>query len=273
MRSINKGLLKVGFSIIVLLLFSRCSESDPSPAAGPTQGLLLQYESYALGSGAKFQFLTRKEIVPGFNKVYFFLTDSITGKPVTNADINLTPVMDMGMKTHSCPFENPVLTSIPGLYEGAIVFTMPSGDMGEWRVELTVEDKDTDRFGDVVFDVDVKSVTPSAIYSFTTEASGKFFVAIDIPNMPKVGVNDIDVVVYRSSEDNFIPVEDLSIAMEPEMPSMDHGSPNNQNPVYTSKGHYLGKANFTMTGEWRINLDLASEDEEIKSLSFDVIVH
>jgi hypothetical protein len=38
------------------------------------------------------------------------------------------------------------------------------------------------------------------------------------------------------------------------MPSMGHGSPNNVNPTSTGKGHYKGKVNFTMTGEWKINV-------------------
>lgn len=38
------------------------------------------------------------------------------------------------------------------------------------------------------------------------------------------------------------------------MPSMGHGSPNNVNPVHIEKGHYRGKVNFTMTGEWQIKL-------------------
>jgi len=43
--------------------------------------------------------------------------------------------------------------------------------------------------------------------------------------------------------------------MEPEMPAMGHGSPNNVNPVAIGNGHYKGKVNFTMTGLWQVNLD------------------
>ncbi len=40
------------------------------------------------------------------------------------------------------------------------------------------------------------------------------------------------------------------------MPSMEHGSPNNLNPTDFGNGHYKGKVNFTMTGMWRINIDI-----------------
>jgi hypothetical protein len=46
------------------------------------------------------------------------------------------------------------------------------------------------------------------------------------------------------------------IEMIPDMPSMGHGSPNNENPVHTAIGHYKGKINFTMTGEWRITCNV-----------------
>ena len=46
----------------------------------------------------------------------------------------------------------------------------------------------------------------------------------------------------------------LVVEIDPEMPAMNHGSPNNVNPVHIGNGHYKGVANFTMTGWWRINL-------------------
>ncbi|MCK4749963.1 MAG: FixH family protein, partial [Bacteroidales bacterium] len=48
-----------------------------------------------------------------------------------------------------------------------------------------------------------------------------------------------------------------------EMPSMDHGSPNNENPVHTENGHYVGKLNFTMTGWWRVHITLKKGDDVI----------
>ncbi len=44
------------------------------------------------------------------------------------------------------------------------------------------------------------------------------------------------------------------------MPSMGHGSPNNVNPVHRELGHYHGSVNFTMTGDWLVELDFVKGD-------------
>lgn len=67
---------------------------------------------------------------------------------------------------------------------------------------------------------------------------------------------------------NFPPVSDLTVEITPEMPSMGHGSPNNVNPVYIENGHYKGKVNFTMTGDWRIHLTLKKGDRLITNKAF-----
>jgi hypothetical protein len=54
------------------------------------------------------------------------------------------------------------------------------------------------------------------------------------------------------------------------MPSMGHGSPNNINPLHIKNGHYKGKVNFTMTGDWRINLVL-NKDGKTSSTFFDLL--
>lgn len=52
---------------------------------------------------------------------------------------------------------------------------------------------------------------------------------------------------------------------------MGHGSPNNVNPTNSGKGHYKGKVNFTMAGDWRINLDIYKNGAVVDtSLYFDV---
>ena len=55
---------------------------------------------------------------------------------------------------------------------------------------------------------------------------------------------------------SFPAVNDLTVAIEPEMPSMDHGSPNNIDPTLLEAGHYKGRVNFTMTGWWRVHINL-----------------
>ena len=70
---------------------------------------------------------------------------------------------------------------------------------------------------------------------------------------------------------DFPAVNDYTVEIEPTMPSMGHGSPNNVNPVFTSMGHYVGKVNFTMTGLWNVKLTLKKNGVTIDNKqSFDI---
>ena len=46
------------------------------------------------------------------------------------------------------------------------------------------------------------------------------------------------------------------VEIDPQMPTMGHGSPNNVNPVHMEMGHYVGKVNFSMGGYWEINVKI-----------------
>lgn len=70
---------------------------------------------------------------------------------------------------------------------------------------------------------------------------------------------------------SFPAITDYEVEINPEMPSMGHGSPNNVNPVHTAKGHYTGKVNFTMTGLWRVHIKLKKNGSVIsESAYFDI---
>ena len=97
-----------------------------------------------------------------------------------------------------------------------------------------------------------------------------YFITLVEPMHPEVGLNDIEITIHvKETMMAFPPVEDLIIEMVPTMPSMGHGSPNNENPVHTAYGHYLGKVNFTMTGDWRIDLTISDELNIIAKTHFD----
>ena len=70
-------------------------------------------------------------------------------------------------------------------------------------------------------------------------------------------MNDFEIVLHKKvSMMDFPAIENYTIEIVPEMPSMGHGSPNNVNPIHLANGHYIGKVNFTMTGLWKIKLKL-----------------
>ncbi len=246
--------------------------SDDEVAVDPTAGLIKLKEGDALGAAARIELWGTESIFAGYNKVTVVLYDSVTKNRITDAHIHFLPEMSMmgGMK-HACPVENPEEEAVNEGFPGALEFIMPTSDMGTWKLDVEVHNHLSDKDGVANFDITVINPPVARLKSFVTDQSEKIFVGYYFPNGMKVGVNDFEVTVYKmASPYEFVPVEDYSFVLTPEMPSMGHGSPNNMNPTYTSGGHYKGKVNFTMTGDWRLNLAISKNSIAIKELYFDV---
>jgi hypothetical protein len=78
-----------------------------------------------------------------------------------------------------------------------------------------------------------------------------------------VAVNDLIIGVWKMQDMmNFPVVDGYSVKIDPRMPSMgNHSSPNNVNATQATSGDlYNGKLSLTMTGYWKINLQLAKAD-------------
>lgn len=216
------------------------------------------------------QLYSIKTPVVGYNKLYFSIQSLQAKQNVTNASVMLYPEMDMTTMKHSAPVEQPTLSSTyKGVYEAAIVFIMPSGDAGSWSVRVAFDidgAKDT-----VVLNVPtVELEAETKLYSFVSALNQKkYFMSLIEPLSPKVGINDFDITIHeKKSMMSFPAVNDLTIEIEPEMPSMDHGSPNNVNPIFLENGHYSGNVNFTMTGWWRVNITIKSGDDIITESAY-----
>jgi len=258
------------FSFLSSALLFSCTEDDTKP--DPTAGLVKISEGYALGAAAKVEVWANEDLFAGYNSLFFALYDSVNGERITDSHIHLHPAMDMHTMSHSCPVEEPEEQAVKELFPAAIMFTMPSGNMGNWSLEVGVHNHSNGLSGKANLEIDVKSTTPPRIISFQTASGQRYYLSYTFPENIKVGVNEFEVIAYTFAEGEFVPSEDLTINFIPEMPSMDHGSPNNVNPVHRSQGHYQGKANFTMTGEWRLNLELMSGTTSLGTKYFDVIV-
>lgn len=61
---------------------------------------------------------------------------------------------------------------------------------------------------------------------------------------------------------NFPVVDGYTVKLDPRMPSMgNHSSPNNVNATQSAAGKlYNGKLLLTMTGYWKLNIQLAKPD-------------
>lgn len=211
-----------------------------------------------------FEIYTKSKLVEvGYNKLYIRVKD-LNGAAVDNAVLNFLPMMDMGTMQHSCPTIQPTYNSTSKSYEGVSVFTMT----GSWEFTVIINN------GTKTFPVEVLSSPTGTKYvgSYLGTDEKKYFVSIVKPFNWKVGMNDVSIMVHkRSSMDSYTAIDNFTVFMDPQMTSMGHGSPNNVSPTSAGKGYYNGKANFTMTGDWRLNLDLLKAGDTIVSANIDIL--
>jgi hypothetical protein len=249
-------LLSFALLCIAALLFS-CTKNEIS-GPDPVQGLTKQAEGFAAGAAARVEVYTKEAAIStGYTRFFLALFDSVSGQRIDDALIQLTPVMDMGMMQHSAPYENPGSgEAVNHLFPCSITFIMPSTS-GAWTVKFRVHNQINNKEGFLVIPITVNEPVLSKQKSFTAAHDGnKYFISLTEPGLPKVGINDMEIVIYKKASMMSWPADSsLSLLLDPEMPTMGHGSPNNVNPVHIGKGHYKGKVNFTMTGLWRLNLD------------------
>lgn len=255
-------------SLTTLLFTTGCDSDDVAPT--PTVEYQKIAEGTATGSDIKVELYSTEDLTTGYNQVYVALFDA-SGKRLEQAGISFKPMMQMTDKQHSSPVENPASErALDGYFQGAVVFTMHSGAMGTWTLGVQVQANG--QTGTFTTPVTIKEAATSRLKSFVSKTDGaKYFVALLQPQQPKVGVNDLEVAVYKAQTMmDFPAVTNLTMALDPEMPTMGHGSPNNVNPTHTSGGHYKGKVNFTMTGLWYLHLTLSDASGEAGKLHFEI---
>lgn len=242
-------------------LFISCGKDEVPEPEDPTVGLTKLAEGYAAGAAAKVQvYMKETSVTTGYTKFYIQLLDSTTGNRIEDAHIQLTPWMDMGMMQHSSPYENPASEeAVNHLFPCSVTFIMSSMG-GTWTLKVNVHNHSNNKEGAITFPLTVTEPTKSKQKSFTALHNGaKYFISLIEPSKPKVGINDMELAIYKKASMTSWPADSsLSVTLTPEMPTMGHGSPNNVNPVHTGNGHYKGKVNFTMTGYWKLNLDFMS---------------
>lgn len=202
----------------------------------------------------------------GYTPLYVKIKD-FNGNVVENALVSFMPMMDMGTMEHSSPVIQPVFNSNSKYYEGVVVFTMASS-AGEWDLDIMVNGEKA------TFDINVLMNPTGTKYvgSYNGTDGEKYIVTLVKPFVWSVGMNDVSFMVHKKETMMAFPaVSDFTIAMDPQMTSMGHGSPNNVSPISVGNGFYNGKANFTMTGDWRLNLDLIKTGDTIVSANIDIL--
>lgn len=190
----------------------------------------------------------------GYNKLYLKL-EGTDHTEVDDAHIQVSPVMhmtDMGMM-HACPYSQPSEDLVNGMFPFYAVFQMASYDSGHWMLGVDFHNHHNDKEGEVEFEIPVMS---SALVKMPMVNGATYIIALVDPVAPVVGLNDITFAIFKKeSMMSFPAVDGFALTMVPTMPSMGHGSTNNVDPVGVGGGMYEGTVNYSMTGDWRIDLD------------------
>ncbi|MCC7533354.1 MAG: FixH family protein [Bacteroidia bacterium] len=254
--------------VLSTLIFTSCKEEEkdeikPITPVTPTDSIPANYtkvgEAYLIGTSIKAVVYTDGQILSRYTNLYTALYDSATNTRVTEGVLTITPMMDMGTMKHSAPSENTTENaSADKFWHSQVVFSMP----GEWDLNIYFEKASAGIIGNGSFKFQVTAPTLPLVKSIQLSGadSSKILIALLSPSNPKLGMNDLEITVHKKqSAMLFPPAENYTIEINPQMPSMGHGSPRNENPIHISNGHYKGKVNFTMSGLWRVYLTIKKD--------------
>ncbi|MBF6641591.1 FixH family protein [Flavobacterium sp. J49] len=198
----------------------------------------------------------------GYNEIALRIKNNTTDEYVTSAEVSWMPIMHMAMMNHSCPKSTVEKTTPNGtLYKGYIVFQMAQNTSEYWDLKIDYTLNGTTFSATTLLDVPASATR--RVNTFTGTDSAKYIVAYAEPHHPKVAINDIVLGVWKMQDMmNFPVVDGYTVKIDPRMPSMgNHSSPNNVDATQKANGGlYEGKLSLTMTGYWKINLQLLNAD-------------
>lgn len=250
--------------LIGALTFVSCKKEEVEPTDDNTTTNPTEETVYLIATSTTMNnetvelYALTSQLATGYTKLFAGVKDSL-GNAVDNATVTYMPMMDMGTMQHSCPLEQPVFNSSKSLYEGMVVFTMAS-TAGTWTLDVNVNGNPAS------FTLTVNDSPTKVVGSYMGTDGSAYIVSLVKPVDWTVGMNGLNIMIHKKETMMSFPADDsLTVTLDPEMVSMGHGSPNNISPVSTGNGYYAGEVNFTMTGDWRLHLELARDTTLIHS--------
>ena len=243
--------------LVIATIFASCTSNNDEPVLDELNGLTKIKEiSNTTHTIELYKHMGGLE--QGFNEIALKIKDKSTNQYINNASVSWMPIMHMMMMNHSCPKSAVTKVSTDGLvYEGYIVFTMPQNAAEYWDLKIDYTIAGTAYTMSSV--IDVPASAKQRVTTFTGSDSVRYIVAYADPHHPKVGINDIVAGVWKMQDMMTFPVVDnFKLKIDPRMPSMgNHSSPNNGDLTQAVTGDlYNGKLSLTMTGYWKLNLQL-----------------
>ena len=251
----------VAFVALSIFLISCRTSDDPvtPPSVNELEGLV-KVKEFSNDTHTIELYTVTGTTQLGYNDMKFRIRNKSNNQYEKNATVNWNPVMHMTTMSHSGPKSEVTKVTPDGtLYAGYLVFQMPQNATEYWDLKFDYSINGTAYTATTV--VDVPDSAKRRVNSFLGSDNTKYIVAYIEPRTPKVAVNDMTLGVWKMQDMMTFPVVDgYTVKIDPRMPGMgNHGSPNNVNATQTSAGKlYNGKLSLTMTGYWKINLQLAN---------------
>lgn len=251
-----------------LLLMTSCKKDEGEDPINNDQSNLELIHKDTTDNDYIIELYATKDVLEVGYQPLYVKVKNLDGNSVKDAEVLFYPEMDMVDKQHSAPIIQPTYSSKTNSYEGVVIFTMPTGNMGTWTLEVDVNG------GKAEFPVVINTSKTDTKYIGTYMGSDekRYVVSLVKPFDWKVGLNEFSLMVHQNNMFDFPIVEGLTIELDPQMTSMGHGSPNNVNPTDKGNGYYTGTVNYTMTGDWRLNLEISKDGEVlIENAYFDIL--
>ena len=251
----------VAFVALSIFLISCRTSDDPvtPPSVNELEGLV-KVKEFSNDTHTIELYTVTGTTQLGYNDLKFRIKNKSSNQYEKNVSVNWSPVMHMTSMSHSGPKSSITKVTPDGtLYTGYLVFQMPQNATEYWDLKFDYTINGTAYTATTV--VDVPDSAKRRVNSFLGSDNTKYIVAYIEPRTPKVAVNDMTLGVWKMQDMMTFPVVDgYTVKIDPRMPGMgNHGSPNNVNATQTSPGKlYNGKLSLTMTGYWKINLQLAN---------------
>jgi len=216
----------------------------------------------------------------GYNDIRIKVLNVQTNANVVASDVTFLPVFSNANGTVSCPHQYRFeYKTAEKCYSGYSVFTNESNASGNWKLYLGFT------IGNENYTVNLEiSVRPQTnknlnMTTFTGNDDEQYCIALVAPQKPKVSENQLVAGIYKYNQPtnptgifpdprqfSYSQVDNFLLQLDPRMPepSMgNHSSPNNQDLMQQSDGLYHGVVNYTMTGNWTLNLILLNQNGQI----------
>ena len=201
----------------------------------------------------------------GYNDLKLRIKNKSTNQYEKGAIVTWTPLMHMATMAHSCPRSGLQKSSVDGsVYSGYIVFQMPENESEYWDINIEYSIDSVSYTATSVLKVPASG--KKTVNAFLGNDNIKYIIAYIEPTSPKVATNDLVLGVWKMQDMmNYPLVDGLTVKVDPRMPGMgNHSSPNNVAAKQTAAGKlYSGKLSLTMTGYWKLNLQLLKPDGSV----------